>query len=45
MINYNIPEKNAKYIFYKCMNIADQVASQTSNIDKKSAYYVKRLKS
>ena len=45
MTNYNIPEKNTKDIFYICMNIADQVASQSSNVDKKAAYDVKRLKS
>ena len=38
-------DKNAKDIFYICMNIADQVASQSSNVDKKAAYDVKRLKS
>ncbi|KAK8841020.1 hypothetical protein M9Y10_027857 [Tritrichomonas musculus] len=41
---YRIPKDDAHDIFYNYMNIADQVASQLSNNDKKAAYNVKRLK-
>lgn len=43
-VKFDIPIKDAESIFYKCMNIADQVASQLSCIDKKKAYYDERLK-
>ncbi|KAK8878407.1 hypothetical protein M9Y10_005179 [Tritrichomonas musculus] len=44
IVKHEIPEKDAKSIFYNIMNAADQVASQLSNIDKKEAYYPERLK-
>ena len=43
LVKYNIPEKDVKDIFYKCTNIADQVASQMSKIIKRPAYYPRRL--
>lgn len=44
-IKYDIPKKEYKKIFQKCMNVADQVASQLSRANKKAAFYVDRLKS
>lgn len=44
VVKYNIPNKVCKDIFYKCMNVADQVASQSSFMNKKTAYYEDRLK-
>ena len=35
IVKYEIPEKDVKNIFYNIMNVADQVSSQLSNIDKK----------
>lgn len=42
--NHEISEEDYKIIFYKCMNVADQVASQLSRVNKKTAYYADRLK-
>lgn len=41
---YCIPNEYTKNIFYKCMNVADQVSSQLSVYDKKIAYNPSRLR-
>lgn len=42
--NYEIPEEDYRIFFYKCTNVADQVASQLSRVNKKTACYTDRLK-
>lgn len=44
-VKYDIPKNDCKQIFYKCMNVADQVASQLSLMNKKTAYNEERIKS
>ncbi|KAK8899661.1 hypothetical protein M9Y10_001983 [Tritrichomonas musculus] len=42
--SYEIPEEDYRIFFYKCTNVADQVASQLSRVNKKTACYTDRLK-